>query len=101
MILRPPQLPARVAPELHGFVQDAHALLRQLAQLPMLNGTSIEDITTVVGTVRVAHGLGRVPLGFWPTNKAGQVNLWHAQAPDKTYIYLGADAATTVDLWVY
>lgn len=84
-----------------AFNRDVAAFVKVQAGLPWALGVLHEDIDVSNVTLKLLHGLDRVPRGYIVLRKTGPGDLWLPQAADKTYLYLLADADFTVDLWVF
>lgn len=89
------------APEDARYAQllaDVGRLLRD----PMLRGRTIEGIKLTSGTNRVAHGLARIPQGWFSTRTTG-ANAFYARevARDERYLTLELLLDCTVDLRVF
>lgn len=78
-------------------------LLNQLSQVPILNGRLLENVQLAVTAfpVKVAHGLGRTPIGYLMAGcDTLGVNVVDTERDEK-YITLDAPATVTVDLWIF
>lgn len=80
------------------FLADMQRLLRD----PIMRGRTIEGLTLTSGTNRIAHGLGRVPQGWFSTRTTG-ANAFYARevARDERYLTLELLLDCTVDLRVF
>lgn len=75
--------------------------LRQLNGAPFLLGVLLQEVSLSTAATNVAHGLGRVPEGWWicdiQTNGANfKRNSW-----DDKFINLTASATCVVKIWVF
>lgn len=70
-------------------------------QIPFLDGARMTSVVIAGSSTRVAHGLGRVPLGFLILKRNANQNVWEASAADSRFLNLQAGGAVTVDLWVF
>ena len=61
---------------------------------------SVELVTSAPGN-KVAHGLGRKPVGWFVTLRANNAALWDAAPPDVDFLYIGAPTGVVVDIWVF
>lgn len=86
------------------FERDTRGALVELNSRPFLDGRLVEDVDLTTSQTKVAHGLGRIPKGWVVVDKTGNVDVWRdttGTSQRKTFLYLKADAAVTVSLWVF
>ena len=79
-------------------------LVRAFDQIgPIVMGKMVGPVAVATTSTKVAHGLGRVPIGFVEVSPAdGSERVLNAAEPDATFLYLVADIATTVSrVWVF
>lgn len=80
------------------LLSDMQRLLRD----PMLRGHTLERVTVEVGTNRIAHKLGRKPVGWFAVRVTGSAAFEAREtAADDRYLTLEVTNATTLDLRVF
>ena len=80
------------------LLSDMQRLLRD----PMLRGHTLERVTVEVGSNRIAHKLGRRPVGWFAVRVTGAaVFAARETAADDRYLTLEVTSATTLDLRVF
>lgn len=102
--MRPsPSAPAGGAsPEHDRYNYESSAAVRQLLSHPLLRGRQLELGELDAGTNRVAHGLGRKPVGWFVVRQTGQGDIWEAADVDAVYLHLASDSTTAQwAVWVY
>lgn len=67
------------------------------------HGVRLEGIEMPAGEViTIAHKLGRVPYGYWPTRvRVGPAKYHEHQPSDSKYLYLYSESTSTIDWWVF
>lgn len=75
--------------------------LDKLVSCPILSGRQIDNVTTVVGTVTVNHGLDRVPQGYFVVEARTAAPSLFMTASDEKTITFTSGTAGTISLIVY
>lgn len=85
------------------FNAEVETTLRRVTESPIAAGRLVDVGTMATGADnRVEHGLGRVPVGFFPVGVTGQADVWEGAAPDDVVLHLRTDnAAAEWRLWVF
>lgn len=99
--LRPVQVPTVENKDQDRFNREVATLARDLSRSPFSSGVMLENVELDVTETRVPHLLGKTPRGYLVMAKTGPGDLWLSQEPSSDYLYILADAALTVDLWVF
>lgn len=78
-------------------------IIRQVRQLPWMDGREFEFEIAGLGNVAVAHGLGRVPSGFLVTGmKDNAARIFISDSDDQSVVFGNNVAVTaTCKVWVY
>lgn len=87
-------------------LEDARALdqqtdLRALLSAPFLRGRSLTFEVTGPTDLKVAHGLGRTPVGWLITDITGGEPTMYRDAWDTTHITFVCPVSCRVVLWVW
>ena len=80
-----------------------HNTERGLRDLPgnlIAQGKLLEDLEVTTATLRVAHGLGRKPRGWFPVDKNADARVWRT-AWDAKFITFNASVTVTINAWVF
>ena len=78
--------------------------INPILALPILNGTALTNIVLTAGKpLAINHLLGRMPQGWFLTDKDTNANVWRpSDTPFNIYtLTLATTANTTVSIWVY
>lgn len=87
-------------PEL-SRVQDAILLtLNTIVKKDVIDGVLGEGFAITTSPAQIAHGLGRVPLGYFVVSKDAPSDIFDLARDSKT-ITLQATADVTVSLWIF
>ena len=86
--------------EVSQFQDNVAAVLQPLSKLPILDGNLVEFRVTS-GANKLAHGLGRTPLGWHLADTDAAVVLYRSAASDSSFLTLTADTSATIKLWVF
>lgn len=92
------------APTLDRAQDSVARALDPLSNHPLLDGVLLRGVALAAGSNPVAHGLGRAPVGWWPTRRSSAATLYDTQSTNATpmaTLALTASASITVDLWVF
>lgn len=95
----PPQLPSVVDRAMAAFMRGVNLTLRSLLVLPWLRAGSfsvVEGVAMTPGTVTVAHGLGRAPVGLLVLSATSNMDIPGITAGDETTVSLLTGQTATV-----
>jgi hypothetical protein len=74
--------------------------LQRLLRIPFLRGTLVE-VQLQVGANEVAHGLDRVPVGWFPARVTGAAFSAFEREASRRFLSLDSATACRVWLWVW
>ena len=80
---------------------DVIRALRELQQLPILQGVMITDVDIGTADTSVKHKLGRAPTGLWVVNQTANTVIWQPAAPTSSVIHLQAGTDVVADIWIF
>lgn len=80
-----------------------HNTERGLRELPgnlIMQGKLLEDLEVTTGSLKVAHGLGRKPRGWFIVDADANETVWRTEWDGK-FIGFDASGTITVNVWVF
>ena len=96
------------APALRGLAPDVQrandalaSRVDDIAASPIVPGVLREDVAVGTSDTQVAHGLGRMPRGWFLVSPAADARVWQTADASATLLTLRASAAVTTSLWVF
>lgn len=100
-----PVVSAPLAPDAASqgrFNAETEAAVRSVAGCPLVTGRRLAVGALTTTPTRVPHGLGRVPLGWFPVGVTADATVWDGAAPDDAAIYLSSSSSVAEwTLWVF
>jgi hypothetical protein len=85
--------------DLRRVQQDVAALADQFS--PIAGGTILKNKSIGTAETTIAHGLRRVPEGWFPVSPQAYADVKQTKAPDSTFLYLSASVALTTNIAVF
>jgi hypothetical protein len=87
-------------PKLSTLVSSIREWSEQFQNIPILNGRLIENLDITTDSLRISHGLKRVPVGWFLATKDGNVNIWET-ARDSNTLTLDSNGSARISIWIF
>lgn len=70
---------------------------------PFLDGNMVTNavVTNAAQGTIINHGLGRIPLGWFATDKTAAGDIWRLAWDDRTVTLKSSAASTTINFWIF
>ena len=84
--------------------QDITDLFTTLKDLPIINGSLLEEVALISGDTTLDHGLGRELLGWIVVGQSASATIYDKQGTNSDSgrtLILNSSAVATVNLWVF
>tara|TARA_R100001530_G_scaffold4656_2_gene6162 strand:- start:113 stop:571 length:459 start_codon:yes stop_codon:yes gene_type:complete len=84
--------------------QDITDLFATLKDLPIINGSLLEEVALISGDTTLDHGLGRELLGWIVVGQSASAAIYDKQGTNSDSgrtLILNSSAVATVNLWVF
>ncbi len=78
------------------FQREVREAIRKLSIEPILNN-SVKTATILATGTKIAHGLGRVPVGWELTDKTANADVWRTSW-DSKFAFFTSSATVTVSI---
>lgn len=82
------------------FANSVRDSINALNQVPIANGLHIRAVS-LNGSTKVAHGLGRIPVGYIVTSNDTPTNVYEAGERTDLFLTLAADTPCQCALWIF
>jgi hypothetical protein len=87
-------------PNVSKLVSNIREWSEQFQDNPLLSGRLITDLEITTGSLKISHGLKRVPKGWIIVSKDADANVWEIRKSDST-ITFDSSATVTVSIWIF
>ncbi len=86
-----------------AFQREARNAIKDIANISLVSGVLLSDVSIATTATRVSHGLGRVPKGWFVVDRTADARVYRDSTGTerKTFLTLKASAACTVSLWIF
>lgn len=84
-----------------AWAVDVVRAIKELQDVPLLNGVLLEDVSVGMSDTTIQHKLGRVPRGYLVVKLDAGSAVWQPAAATSSHIHLQAASDVVISLWVF